>query len=130
MDERLNAAILGVSEPGFELASVKQRYDSYMGWLNQPEILCIKFEDLVLNQEDALGEILDYLGTRGFSLQIPRIEGIAILKRFIAPKKSGTFRKGVPGNWREYFKDSHKNLFNQVAGDLLIQLGYEKDGSW
>jgi len=130
MDERLNAAIMGVSETGFELASVKQRYDSYIGWLRQPEVLCIKFEDLIHNRDQTLGNLLDNLETRGFSTSIPRGEAIGTLKKSIAPQKSGTFRKGVPGNWREYFKDSHKMLFNQVAGDLLIQLGYEKDQSW
>jgi hypothetical protein len=130
MEERLNAAIQGVTEPGFELASVKQRYDYFLGWLTQPDVLGIRFEDLILDRDLTLGTLLDYLGTRGFNSYIPREEAIEILKNAIVPRKSGTFRKGVPGNWREIFTDSNKALFNHVAGDLLVQLGYEQDQSW
>ena len=130
MEERINAAIEGVTESGYELASVKKRYDSYRGWLAQPEVLCLKFEDLILDREPTLDRLLDYLETRGFSPIKPRTEAIDSLKNAIAPRKSGTFRKGVPGNWREYFTDSNKAMFNQVAGDLLIDLGYEQDRNW
>ncbi len=41
MEARLNAAIEGVADPEFFLSSVKERYDSYLGWLDQPEFfLC------------------------------------------------------------------------------------------
>jgi hypothetical protein len=130
MEERINAAIEGVTEPGYELASVKKRYDSYRGWLAQPEVLCLKFEDLILDREPTLGRLLDYLETRGFSPIKLRTEAIDSLKNAIVPRKSGTFRKGIPGNWREYFTDSNKAMFNKVAGDLLIDLGYERDRNW
>jgi hypothetical protein len=130
MEERLNAAIMGVTESGFELASVKERYDSYRGWLNQPGILCLKFEDLILDRESTLECLLDYIGSRGFTPNKPRNEALHSLLNSIAPQKSGTFRKGIPGNWREYFTDSNKSLFSQVAGDLLIDLGYEQNHNW
>lgn len=130
MEERLNAAIMGVTEPGYELASVKERYDSYRGWLNQPGILCLKYEDLILNRESTLGRLLDYIESRGFTLNKQRHEAIGSLMNSIAPRKSGTFRKGIPGNWREYFTDSNKTLFTQVAGDLLIDLSYEQNHNW
>jgi hypothetical protein len=130
MEERINAAIMGVSKPGFELANVKQRYQSYSGWLDQPEVLCLKYEDLILDRDSTLSQLLDFLETRGSVPIFPRREAIGILKRFIFPQKSGTFRKGIPGNWREHFTDANKTHFIQVAGDLLVQLGYEEDGDW
>jgi hypothetical protein len=130
MEDRLNAAIQGVSEPGFELASVKQRYDSYQGWLEQPDILSLKFEDLILNRETAINHLLDYLETRGAELSCSRSIAIEQLKKSILPGKSGTFRKGQPGNWREHFTEANKAAFNQVAGDLLVHLGYEQGPDW
>ena len=40
--------------------------------------------------------------------------------------KSGTFRKGQPGNWQEHFTQANKAHFKATAGDLLIRLGYEQ----
>ncbi len=39
-------------------------------------------------------------------------------------------RKGVTGDWKNYFSDKHKKIFKEIAGDLLIELGYEKDNNW
>ena len=125
MEERINAAILGVEEPGYELSSVKQRYDNYKGWLSQPEVLSIKFEDLILNREFALGQLLDFIELRGAQWNLRRWDAIKVLEDSIIPHKSGTFRKGVPGNWREVFTEKNTVTFNHIAGDLLHEFGYD-----
>lgn len=130
MEERLNAAIQGVDEEGAELSNVKQRYLNYLGWLEIPDTLCLRFEDLVLDQEASFNRLLSYLEERGMRLQVSQATAIGALKSSIAPHKSGTFRKGKPGSWREYFTPQNKRLFKEVAGDLLIQMGYEKDLDW
>ena len=130
MEERINAAIGGVSEEGAQLKSVKERYLGYKGWFEQPEVLCIRFEDLVLNQENTLDNLLNYLEEKGFQSKVSRESAIKTVASSIAPKRSGTFRRGKPGNWREYFTSANIDYFKNVAGDLLIQLGYEKDLSW
>jgi hypothetical protein len=130
MEERLNAAIQGVDEPGSELSPIRAKYEGYLGWLEQPAVLCLRFEDLILDRAAALGCILDYLVQRGFTPRLPRDQEIAILEQAIAPKRSGTFRKGQPGNWREHFTNDNKASFKQQAGDLLLRLGYEKDYDW
>jgi len=130
MEERINAAILGVQEPGSELTGVRQRYVGYLGWLQQPTVLCLRFEDLIMERGAALGRLLDYLHERGFTPQASREEAIEVLGQAIAPKKSGTFRKGKPGNWQEHFTEANKRVFQQAAGDLLTTLGYEQDDNW
>lgn len=130
MEERINAAIQGVEEPGSQLSPVRAKYEGYLGWLDQPAVLCLRFEDLILDRPAALGRILDYLVQRGFVPRLPRDQEIALLEQAIAPKKSGTFRKGQPGNWKEYFTPANKALFKELAGDLLIRLGYESDQDW
>ena len=130
MEERISAAIQGVEEPGSELTPVRQRYAGYMGWRDHPEVLSLRFEDLILEREVALGRILDYLEGRGFTPRASRSQAVAALAQAVVPRKSGTFRKGKPGNWREYFTEANKAQFKQAAGDLLIDLGYEQDDCW
>ena len=130
MEERINAAIQGVDEPGSELTDVRKRYDGYIGWLDQADVLSLRFEDLIQDREPTFGRLLDYLEKRGFTPRAPRYEAIETLKKAIVPKKSGTFRKGKPGNWQEHFTEANKFLFKEKAGDLLIYLGYENNHNW
>lgn len=130
MEERINAAIQGVDEPGSELTEVRKRYEGYLGWLDQDGVLSLRFEDLIQDREATLGLLLDYLEKRGFTPTAPRQTAIETLSSAIAPRKSGTFRKGVPGNWKEHFTEANKAIFKGKTGDLLITLGYEEDYDW
>jgi hypothetical protein len=130
MEERINAAIQGVEAPGSELTPVRARYEGYLDWLKQPEVLSLRFERLILEREPAMAQILDYLAIFGFTPRVSRQQAIDTLLAAIAPRKSGTFRKGKPGNWQEHFTPENKHLFKQATGDLLIQLGYEGDQNW
>lgn len=130
MEERLNAAIQGVQAPGAQLSSIRSKYDRYIGWLDQPEVLSLRFEDLVLSRAAALGHILDHLATHGFQPQPPRAQTIAALEAAIAPSASGTFRRGQPGDWRQHFTAENTRNFKAATGDLLQRLGYEKSNQW
>jgi hypothetical protein len=134
IEARINAAIEGVDVPGVRAPSVAERYGHYLGWLEVPGVLCVKFEDLIENRKpvlsgakdrkSAIGDILDYLETFNFKPSTPRTEAIAILERGIAPGKSGTFRRGTPGEWKEQFTEENRRRFERVAGDLARKLGY------
>lgn len=130
MEERINAAILGVEEKGTELTPIRRRYESYLGWLEQPGVLSLRFEDLVEDRQAALNRLLDYLERGGYRPRIKRPQALAALEAAIVPVKSGTFRKGKPGNWQEHFTQANKLLFKEQAGDLLICLSYEADNNW
>jgi hypothetical protein len=130
MEERINAAIEGVGQAGSELPDIHKRYDGYIGWLSQPEVLSLSFEELIINRDLALGRLLDYLQERGFSPGVSRLTAIDALKQAIIPRKSGTFRQGKSGNWREHFTELNKSVFKSKAGDLLVRLGYETDNNW
>jgi Sulfotransferase domain len=130
MEQRINAAIQGVDEDEAELSSIRDKYANYMGWLDQPDVLSMRFENLILGRDAALNCVLDYLERRGFMPKITRQQAVEALADAIRPKKSGTYRKGQPGNWREHFTPANKSLFKERAGDLLIQLGYERNNDW
>ncbi len=127
---RLKAAITGVREDGANMVSVKQRYEGVFEWLEQPGVLCIRFEDLVNQRGRTLNAMLDQVEKTGYKIPMPRERSLSVLAEAIQPGKSHTFRSGKTGGWREHFTDEHKKLFNEVAGDLLIRLGYEQDNHW
>jgi hypothetical protein len=130
MEARINAAIMGVDQPGSELSPILAKYDGYLGWLEQAGVLCLRFEDLILDRRWSLDRLLDYLVGRGFKPHLERNQEIGILEEAIAPRKSGTFRKGQPGNWREHFTPANVALFKELTGDLLVRLGYETGSDW
>jgi len=44
--------------------------------------------------------------------------------------RGDTKRKGIVGDWRNLFTQKHKDYFKEMAGQLLIDLGYEHDLNW
>jgi hypothetical protein len=127
---RLKAAITGIDRDGLRMVSVKQRYEGVFQWLEQKDVMCIRFEDLINNRDFTLNAMLDEVEKTGYKISTPRGKAIAVLVEAIQPAKSRTFRSGKTGGWREYFSEEHKRLFKDVAGDLLVRLGYEKNNDW
>ena len=128
--ERLKAAITGIDRDGLRMVSVKQRYEGVFQWLEQKHVLCLRFEDLIDNRQGTLDAMLDEVERTGYRIPTPREKALSILVEAIQPRKSHTFRSGKTGGWREHFTESHKTLFKDIAGDLLIRLGYEKNNDW
>jgi hypothetical protein len=128
-DSRLNASILGRPDADVEFPDIATRFAPYLGWLDCPEVLTIHFEDLINERGAALSRILDHHEGR-ISLPAPRQAILDALESSINPKRSPTFRSGKTGEWKKHFSDEHKRIFKDVAGDLLIRLGYEKDNYW
>jgi len=127
---RLKTAITGIDREGLHMASVNQRYEGVFDWLDQKDVLCLRFEDLITNQDATLNVMLDEVERTGYQIPTPRAKALTILADAIQPGKSHTFRSGKTGGWREHFTEEHKKLFKDVAGDLLVRLGYEKSNKW
>jgi hypothetical protein len=128
--ERLKIAITGIDRDGLHMVSVKQRYEGVFRWLATPGVMCIRFEDLINNRDAALLSMLDEVEKTGYRIPTPREKALSILVDAIQPGKSRTFRAGKTGGWREHFTEEHKKLFKDIAGDLLVRLGYEDGNDW
>jgi hypothetical protein len=127
---RLNVAITGIDRDGLKMVSVKQRYEGVFQWLEQKSVMCLRFEDLINNRDATLVSMLDEIEKTGYKIPTPREKALAILVDAIQPKKSHTFRSGKTGGWKQYFDEDHKKLFKDIAGDLLMKLGYESSNDW
>ncbi len=128
-DERLRTSILGRADAGVDFPDIRGRYEPYLDWLDNPHVLPLRFEDFILERQATLERILDHYAL-ALPLPAPRPEMLAILEDNIVPEKSPTFRSGKVGDWQRHFTAEHKALFKEVAGDLLMRLGYEQDDGW
>jgi hypothetical protein len=114
------------------IASIDRHFRRLITWMDDQRCLTIRFEKLI--------------GSRGGGDDELQIETIKSIARFlktnldnrdieylgenIFSNHSATFRKGQIGSWRNEFSEEHKSAFKNVAGQLLIDLGYEKDHDW
>lgn len=127
---RLKVAITGIDRDGLYMVNVRQRYEGVFQWLEQKNVMCICFEDLISNRDDTLNAMLDEVEKTGYEIPTSREKALSVLAKAIQPKKSHTFRSGKTGGWKEHFTVGHRELFKDVAGDLLVRLGYEKNNDW
>lgn len=140
-EERLLTMIKGVSlsneqyeEFGIaEIPNIRQFAQDKLGWCKELGICSISFEELVTDEESqqkAIMKIIDFLWDELKLLNISKMELLQRIRENIKPESSGTFRKGKIGDWKIEFNEEHKKAFKEIAGDILIQLGYEKDNDW
>lgn len=127
---RLKVAITGIDRDGLYMVSVRQRYEGVFHWLEQEHVLCLRFEDLINNRDATLHAMLDEVEKTGYQIPTPREKALSRLVEAIQPRRSRTFRSGKTGGWKDHFTEEHKSLFKEVAGDLLVRLGYEKSNDW
>lgn len=117
---------------GASLLPIGESFAGFLPWLDEPFTLAIRFEDLVgprgggddERQLAAIEAIGDFVGR---SVDRERAQHIA---QKMYGKGSLTFRKGQKGDWRNHFTEAHRRAFKEMAGDMLIRLGYEKDTDW
>jgi hypothetical protein len=128
-NSRLNVSILGRPDTSIEFPNIADRFAPYLGWLDQPTVMKIHFEDLINDRVATLNRIIDHFLSR-VPLQAPRELLLDSLESSINPSRSPTFRSGKTGEWKKHFTEAHKKIFKDAAGDLLLKLGYEKDNGW
>lgn len=130
-EQRLTASIQGRPElTDISFPGIQQRFAPYVGWLDHPATLAIRFEDFIREKQATLEAILEHAQGRGFPVQGDRAQALQLLEWAIDPENSPTFRSGKIGGWREQFTPEHKAVFKELAGELLVKLGYEADLNW
>lgn len=96
----------------------------------------IKYEDLLQNDETILSQVL--LGHCRLPVDPVRFREVVRTHRFEAQagRKPGTEdthsheRKGIAGDWRNYFTDKVRAEFKRCYGSILVATGYEKGFDW
>jgi hypothetical protein len=129
--DRLMACIKGIpeSQDGTRLESLSEKILSMEGWLNCPNVLVMKFEDLIgakgggdaQKQIDILKKFSAHIG-----LPLSDAEIANLLSKFIG-STSFTFRKGVIGDWRNHFNSDHVDAIGDKERQLIARMGYTYD---
>lgn len=132
MEERISFSIKGAIDPNFpyDFPNIAQRFQVYQPWLQDKNVFSVRFEDLVsANREQIIEQMVKfYLAKTTQQFDLPTAVNLALSA--IDPQKSHTFRQGKVGAWRHAFTTHHKETMKEIAGSLLIKLGYETHYNW
>ena len=93
------------------------------------QFFIIRYEDLKSDPISVVASIFQFLGIPTSTEQIMNI----VDRNNFTKKKKGEnsfFRKGVAGDWKNFFTPKDIAITKRLTKDVLIQLGYEKDQSW
>jgi len=104
-------------------------------WAGSWRTIFVKYEDLVADEYSTFNRIFDHC--RFVSDETVRREAInAHSFERMTGRKPGEedtnshHRKGVSGDWENYFDKQLKDVFKEKYGQILIDTGYEKDFNW
>jgi hypothetical protein len=96
----------------------------------------VKYEDLLERPEEETRRLLEFLHADSGDEVVRECVASASFENWTKGRERGQedpsafLRKGVAGDWKNVFTERDKEIFKERAGDLLIDLGYEKDNVW
>jgi len=129
---RILCAIRGIppNEVSYEFPNIAKRFDPYFRWVKCDDVFSVKYEDLMSSKRNkVLLKMIDFLEYKS-GISVKKEDLLYDIQKSINPEKSVTFRKGGAGNWKKKFTLEHKKAMKEVAGNLLIELGYERNFDW
>lgn len=115
-------------------------YEFNKAWLDEMaanhNVFLITYEELLSDTCEAMRRLLteffnetvdsnrlqEVVDKFSFERQTNRKKGDENTKSFL--------RKGISGDWKNYFGDEEKQKFKQYTEDMLMTLGYETDTNW
>jgi hypothetical protein len=126
-DKMISSTILGLRELneraiGIEkfvrqwLADARVCHTSYELLHKQPKIELQKFSRYINNTnqpEDRIDQIIARQSFKQWANKYPH-----------------SMRKGVVGDWRNFYKQEHAKLIDDVLGDFMMDMGYITDRNW
>lgn len=132
--ERIMKSITGIKKTTPDdpiLLNIYERYCSVLLWNSQffnyttyfEKLIGVQGKGLRETQIQELNNIANHLGIKYTSQDINQIADSLF-------GGTNTFQKGLIGNWRKHFSAEHKSAFKELAGEILIDLGYEKNYDW
>lgn len=146
--DNINENLFDFIRYDFEHRPSKFQQFTYMGnwceynqaWLkemqNNNNIHLVKYEDLLSDSFSTL----DLLLKQAFKLELSKSKLNRIIEKYSFHKQtnrrsgeesvSSFLRKGISGDWKNYFGNKEKELYKKYAAKLLVELNYENDDNW
>jgi len=88
-------------------------------------ILLVRYEDLKENPEKEIKKMFDFAGIDSSYTLVSKIAKSTDFSNYKDVGNGKLRRKGIVGDWKNHFTEKDKKLFNKIAGDLMIKLGYK-----
>jgi hypothetical protein len=92
-------------------------------------VMVIRYEDLHSRFEEIRNGLYEFLGLNPADAAMPS-EETKTLPGFQVENPAAKHRKGVVGDWRNYFDARLTRIFKEEAGAELVRLGYERNAEW
>jgi len=106
------------------------------------KVLCVSFEEMKENKKQVIRKILRFIGISHL-IDIKALdaalleyndnqytETLKVKEAILYQLKLVRGKRGVSRAWMKGLTPINKVLFKKIAGDYLIELGYEKDFNW
>lgn len=109
----------------------------YRTWLElgDEDALVVRYEDLIKDEYAEFTKIIKWLGwVLPREILEPVIERLSFEAR--SGRKSGVsdkfshYRRGVAGDWSNYFTRKHGEIWEQMYPGFLCDIGYEENNNW
>jgi tetratricopeptide (TPR) repeat protein len=101
---------------------------------SNPNIIEVKYEELIKDEEAGFDKIFQHYGLSEAEIS----ESLDIVRQHtfkqMAKRQPGQedrnsiFRKGISGDWKNYFTSEHIQLFEELFPGGLVKLGYSWEG--
>jgi hypothetical protein len=101
-----------------------------------PNYTEVRYEDLLERPGEEVGRLAGFLGADTSEKAVHRAVGSASFEKLSRGRERGQedtssfYRKGIAGDWKNYFTARDRQIYKEEAGELLIRLGYERDLDW
>jgi hypothetical protein len=97
----------------------------------------MRYEDLLATPFHEMNKFWKFLGVKKTDKTLEKIIQAEMAsnpdEEWQAKRNEGIasfLPKGQAGNWSRLFTEKDKSVFKEVAGEMLIKWGYEKDNHW
>ncbi len=100
-------------------------------WLSHGNLLRLKYEDLVTNTGECLSKIANFLDITPSDKMLTNAIQQYCFKKLSDGRLPGQedrhhhYRKGIVGDWRNYFSETITARYKEVFGSVHEQLGYD-----
>ena len=127
--EKFSVALNGNIKESKVLNSMLTRCNSISNWIEDPSVLCIRFEDLIGKkgggdykiQEETIKKILDFIDYKDDYKK----EKINLIRDTIFGDRKNTFRKGLIDSWKNEIPVSLHKEINEKLLTILNKWGYK-----
>ncbi len=103
---------------------------------DDPAFLELKYEDVIADEASHFEALFEHYGFHEEAVEA----GLEVAAYYSFQNESGRsfgeveeqshLRSGRTSQWEEHFDEELKARFKELAGDAVVQLGYEEDNEW